>query len=63
MSERNLSRITKNLTDKGYLLKLGTTKYQTTDKIFERILALPMFYEMTNDEVGRVSGIIKDVLK
>lgn len=36
---------------------------EITDKIFERILALPMFYEMTNDEVGRVSGIIKDVLK
>jgi len=36
---------------------------EITDKIFERILALPMFYEMTNDEVEQVSKIIKDVLK
>ena len=36
---------------------------EITDKIFERILALPMFYEMTNDEVEQVSRIIKDVLK
>lgn len=36
---------------------------EITDKIFERILALPMFYEMTNDEIKQVSRTIKNVLK
>ena len=36
---------------------------EITDRISERVLALPMFYEMTNDEVERVSRIIKDTLK
>ena len=40
-----------------------TNGCEITDKIFERILALPMFYEMTNDEVEQVSKIVKDVLK
>lgn len=36
---------------------------EVADKMFERILALPMFYEMTNNEIEQVSRIIKDVLK
>jgi len=33
------------------------------DKISERLLALPMFYEMTSKEIARVSKVIKDTLK
>lgn len=36
---------------------------EVADKISERILALPMFYEMTNDEIEQVSRTIKDALK
>lgn len=34
-----------------------------TDEVSERLLALPMFYEMTNEDVVRVSEVIKGALK
>ena len=34
-----------------------------TDNISERLLALPMFYEMTDEEIQQVSNIIKNTLK
>lgn len=33
------------------------------DKISERLLALPMFYEMTSEEIQQVSNVIIDTLK
>lgn len=36
---------------------------KNTDSISGKLLALPMFYEMTNDEVHQVADAIKDALK
>lgn len=34
-----------------------------TDRVSERLLSLPMFYEMTSKEIQQVSNVIKDTLK
>lgn len=38
-------------------------RFDVTDEISERLLALPMFYEMTNKEIVAVSKVIKDTMK